>query len=230
MGIVNEFAINRPVNNVSTATWTKILKVSPSPVSDILHARGLHRQVMRHDIQPLAPSMKLAGIARTMISQPLVGQPRAGQEYELLFKAIDGLGPGEILVTDKTDCCVWGELCSEAAMRRGGNGAVIDGFTRDAFEIRALGFPMFCRGRHMSDMLYHRTITGIDEPVISGDVAVWPGDLILGSDDGVVVVPAKEIDEVINIAFEKSMDESKVRKALREGMSASDAYKAFGVM
>ena len=102
---------------------------------------------MRNGIDAIDKTTRLAGIARTLQSQPLVGAPEVGREYELLFAAIDGLQPGEVLVTDRTDCCVWGELCAEAAICRGGNGAVIDGFSRDMELVRRLGFPLYCRRR-----------------------------------------------------------------------------------
>jgi 4-hydroxy-4-methyl-2-oxoglutarate aldolase len=228
---VPAFTPTAPSGGVAPETWAKLRGVvNVSAVSDILHARGLHRHVMRHDIQALDPAMRVCGIARTMLSQPRVDVPEPGREYELLFAAIDGLRPGGVLVTDQTDCCVWGELCSEAAMRRGGNGVVIDGFTRDSAEIRSMGFPVFCRGRHMSDMLYHRTITALNQPLICGDVSVSPGDLVLGAEDGILVVPQAYIDEVVREAHEKSLTESRVRVALRDGMSAGEAYRRFGVM
>jgi 4-hydroxy-4-methyl-2-oxoglutarate aldolase len=224
------FSATHPSETLSVETWQRALALNPSVISDILHRRGLHHHVMRFDIQALDRRMRLCGIAQTMSSRPLIDAPQPGREYELLFSAIDGLGAGEILVTDRMDCCVWGELCSEAAMRRGGNGAVIDGFTRDSTDIRRIGFPLFCRGRHMSDLLYHRQITAIGEPVVCGDVAVHPGDLVLGAEDGALVVPAGLIEEVVAEGFEKAKAESTVRAALREGMSAGDAFSQFGVM
>jgi 4-hydroxy-4-methyl-2-oxoglutarate aldolase len=225
------FSPSRPAAAaLNVEIWSRIKTLSPSLVSDVLHARGIHNHVMRADIQALASGMRLFGVARTMTSQPLTRAPERGREYELLFGAIDGLSAGEVLVTDRMDCCVWGELCSEAAMRREGNGAIIDGFTRDSAEICKIRFPLFCRGRHMSDMLYHRTITAINEPVVCGDVAIRPGDLVLGAEDGALVVPANVINDVISEAYEKSKKESKVRTALREGMSASEAYRRFGVL
>lgn len=220
-----------PPVGMAPETWARLrLGLNVSAVSDILHARGLHKQVMRHDLQALDPGMRICGLARTMSSRPRVDAPEPGREYELLFAAIDGLGAGEVLVTDAMDCCVWGELCAEAAMRRGGNGAVIDGFTRDSAEIRALGFPLFCRGRHMSDLLYHRTIVALNQPVTCGEVEVRPGDLILGAEDGVLAVPKAHVDDVVREAYEKSRTESQVRVALRNGMSAGEAYRRFGVM
>ena len=115
-------------------------------------------------------------------------------------------------------------------MRMHGNGAVIDGYTRDSADICSIGFPLFCRGRHMSDLLYHRTITALNEPVVCGDIAVHPGDLLLGAEDGVLAVPSAIIDSVVDEAYEKSLTESKVRSALRGGMLAGEAYRQFGVM
>jgi regulator of RNase E activity RraA len=224
------FSPSRPEHAISAETWSHLGDLNPSAVSDILDARGFHRQVMRADVQALGEGMRLAGLARTLASGPATAAPEPGREYELLFGAIDGLRPGEVLVTDRTDCCTWGELCAEGAIRRGGNGAVIDGYTRDSADIRSIGFPMFCRGTHMSDLLYLRTITALDTAVLCGDVLVHPGDLVLGGADGVVVVPAASIEDVIGEAYEKSQTESKVRAALRDGLSVSDAYRRFGVM
>src|SRR5215475_12394060 len=148
--MITSFAPSRPTGALDGDIWAKARLLNPSAVSDILHARGKHDQVMRWDIQALRPGMHICGTARTMLSRPRTSAPEPGCEYELLFAAIDGLAGGEVLVTDQADCCVWGELCAEAAIRRGGNGAVIDGFTRDSTEICRIGFPLFCRGRHMS--------------------------------------------------------------------------------
>jgi 4-hydroxy-4-methyl-2-oxoglutarate aldolase len=228
--MMQAFSPNRPAHALSAMTWSHIETFNPSAVSDILHSRGIHNHVMRTEIQALRPGVRLAGIARTLSSRPLTKAREAGREYELLFGAIDGLSAGEILVTDEMSCCVWGELCSEAAMRRGGNGAMIDGYTRDSADIVKTGFPIFCRGRHMSDLLYHRTITALNEPVVCGVVAVHPGDLILGAENGALAVPAAVIEEVVTEAYDKSLKENAVRAALREGMSAGEAYRRFGVM
>jgi regulator of RNase E activity RraA len=185
---------------------------------------------MRYDIQPLDEEVVILGIARTMSSQPIAAKPEPGREYELLFRAIDSLATGEVIVTDETSCCVWGELCAEAVIRRGGNGIVIDGFHRDTSGLRALHFPVFSRGRHLSDLLYHRTITAINEPVQCGGVRVYAGDLIAGNEDGVVVVPSELISSVVAEAYEKSQRENEVRTALQRGMSATEAYRQFGVM
>ena len=101
--MTSSFSPTYPSQAFSAETWSRALALNPSVISDILHRRGLHRHVMRFDIQALDSSVRLCGIARTISSRPLVDAPQAGREYELLFAAIDGLRAGEILATDRMD-------------------------------------------------------------------------------------------------------------------------------
>jgi len=119
--------------------------------------------------------------------------------FEGAVRALDAVEPGDVVVIDargQTDCAVWGGLLSALARRRGVAGVVIDGAVRDAAEQRSLRFPVFCRGivaagppRPGPD----RVNVGIQ----CGGVRVDPGDLILGDDDGVVVVPLARAHEVL---------------------------------
>ena len=223
------FAPTRP-DAIAESLWNACLTADPCAVSDVLHKHGLHAQTMRAEIQGLSLSTRIAGTVRTMASRPLAGEPDPQREYGLLFDAIDGLAAGEVLVTDEMGCCVWGELCCERALNRRANGTIVDGYYRDAVRVIASGLPVFSRGRHMSDLLYHREITAIDEAVVCGGVACHPGDLVLGGADGVVVVPQALVGVVILEAVAKSDTEDKVREALRGGVSASEAYERFGVL
>jgi 4-hydroxy-4-methyl-2-oxoglutarate aldolase len=215
---------------VSDDIWQLSLVVDPAAVSDILHRRGLMGRDMAPGILPIADGVAVRGLARTMSSRPIQAPPEPGREYALLFEAIDGLAVGEVLVTDAMGCCVWGELCSERAAKRLANGAVIDGYYRDSRMIKETGFPVFGRGRHMSDLLYHREIMTINSPVVCAGVYVEPGDLLLGGDDGVVVVPRALIAEVVVEAGEKGRIEGLVREELRVGASAAEVYGKYKVM
>jgi regulator of RNase E activity RraA len=70
----------------------------------------------------------------------------------------------------------------------------------------------------------------LDQTLLCGDVSVSPGDLVLGAEDGILIVPQAYIDDVVREAYEKSLTESRVRVALRDGMSPAEAYRRFGVM
>lgn len=209
--------------------WPLCLSVDTPLASDVLDARGIHGRALRPGIVGLGPDVRTVGLARTMRSRAREGAPDPGREYALLFDAIDGLEAGHVLVTDEMGCCVWGELCCERALRRRANGALIDGYHRDTRRVRESGFPVFSRGAHPSDMLYHREIVAVNEPVVCGGVDVAPGDLVIADADGAVVVPRAHIADVLREAARKAGLETQVREALRDGASASQAFGQFGV-
>ena len=146
---------------------------------------------MASAVRPLFEGARLCGPAVTVAA--CVGS------NEGAVRALDAVEPGDVVVIDargQTDCAVWGGLLSALARRRGVAGVVIDGAVRDAAEQRSLRFPVFCRGivaagppRPGPD----RVNVGIQ----CGGVRVDPGDLILGDDDGVVVVPLARAHEVL---------------------------------
>lgn len=219
--------LHRP-ESIDVALWEMCLKVDTSVVSDVLNARGVFNKAMRPGIHGITPDTHLVGLARTMRSRPRESAPDAGKEYALLFEAIDGLSSGEVLVTDEMGCCVWGELCCERALVKAANGTVIDGYHRDSRRVAASGLPVFSRGAHPSDMLYHRDIVAINEPVHCGGVFVSPGDLLIADADGIVAVPAALIGDVIKDAVGKIDVETQVRMALRSGDTAAEAFGKFG--
>lgn len=221
-------ALNRPVS-IDETLWSLCLKVDTATVSDVLNARGTFNKAMAPGIVGITPSTRLIGLARTMRSRPRETAPDAGREYALLFEAIDGLSAGEVLVTDTMDCCVWGELCCERSLVKAANGTVIDGYHRDTIRVIDSGLPVFSRGAHPSDMLYHREIVSINEPVHCGGVFVSAGDLLIADCDGIVVVPAGQISAVITEAVGKSEVETSVRTALRGGATAAQAFEKYGV-
>lgn len=206
------------------------LAVGASPISDALDAMGHHDRALAPGFVPISEDMVVVGRVRTLSSAPHTGPVSEGQEYELLIQAIDGLGSGDVLVTDRTDCCVWGELCSERALHRGSNGAVIDGYHRDARLVLATGFAVVSRGTHVTDMLYKRRIVACDQPVECGGVQVSPGDIIVADLDGAVVIPARIVEEVAAHARAKASAETEVRAALKAGASVRDVWDKYKVL
>jgi regulator of RNase E activity RraA len=219
---------SRPAS-ITAELWQLVLAADTAVVSDVLNGIGVRNKALRAGIVPIAPGLRIAGTARTMKSAPCSTAATPDKEYELLFEAIDGLAAGQVLITDTMDCCVWGELCCERAQLRSSNGAVIDGYHRDTRRVIASGFPVFSLGAHPSDMLYHREIIAIDEPVVCRGVEVVPSDLIIADEDGVVVVPGGKIEEVMRACVHKAGLETQVREALRAGSSAAQAFEKFGV-
>ena len=171
---------------------------------------------MDYRIKPIAAGMKLAGTAMTV-------NLRAADNL-MLHKAIGQCGKGYVLVADakgNTSNACWGDLMTRAAIRMQIEGAVVDGVVRDLADLRQLGYPVFALGVVPAGV--NREGPGeINVPISCGGVAVNPGDLILGDEDGVVVVPRQKIEAVLQAAEAKAAGEESRIREIGEGKIEAD--------
>jgi 4-hydroxy-4-methyl-2-oxoglutarate aldolase len=200
-------------------------------LADSLDETGLREQAMRETIRPLSPNLVFAGWARTIACMDVyhIGDDPYGVEIE----AVDSLMPGEIAVVSTGDSkrnAPWGELLSTAALSRGARGAVIDGLVRDVKKIEALGFPVFAAGIKPVDSRGRGLVVDYNVPVECGSVLVTPGDLVVADFDGVVVIPARAVPEVVRLATEKVTRENQSRAELMSGRLLRDVYRKYGVL
>jgi len=186
------------------SNWSDI---PPAIASDCMNRSN----VMSGRISPLAPGMKLCGQASTVTC--MVGDNGAAHV------AISLAEPGDILVIDARghiETAVWGGIMTRAAMQRDIGGIVIDGAVRDAAEIRELGFPTFSAG--ICPAGPSKGFGGIIDSVIACAAApVKPGDIILGDDDGVCVIPLERQAEVLTASLEKIDQEAETNAAIEAG-------------
>ena len=177
------------------------------------------------EIKPLHKGMKICGPAYTV---------KAKAYMNINFhRAYAYAKQGDIIVADCSggyEAGYWGDLLTSGAMKQGVAGLVIDACVRDADEIKALGFPVFCRGLCIKG-------TGKDpegslnEPITIGEVTIYPGDIIVGDRDGVVVIPKNRIKEAIEKATAREEKEAKTRAELQKGLTSLQIYgwdKKFG--
>ncbi len=146
---------------------------------------------LAHTIRPIFPGMKCCGPACTVKSH--------GGDNLMLHKAICVAAPGDILVHDGEDWFesnVWGEIMTTGALQRGVAGFVTSGVVRDTEAIHAKGFPVFAQGVSMK-WCTKAALGTINHPIIVAGVAIQPGDIIVGDDDGVVVIPLERAAEVL---------------------------------
>jgi regulator of RNase E activity RraA len=125
---------------------------------------------------------------------------------------------------------LWGELMSVRAIRLGAAGAVLDGYSRDTHGILSLNFTTFSYGSYAQDQGPRGKVIDFRVPLEIGGVKVLPGDIVFGDIDGVCIIPKRAEDEVFAKSIEKARGEKLVRQAIESGMSASDAFKNFGIM
>ena len=200
-------------------------------VSDALDQIGLRNQAMTESIRPLNPGFRFAGWARTIVCSDTHYVP--DDPYEKEIEAIDSILPGEVVVVSTQRSvrnAPWGELLSTAAMARQARGAVIDGLVRDVKKIEELGFPVFATGIKPVDSIGRGIVTNYNIPTECGGVVVHPMDLVFGDYDGVVVVPANAVKEVMQIAADKANRENSSRRELAEGAYLRDVYAKYGVL
>jgi 4-hydroxy-4-methyl-2-oxoglutarate aldolase len=207
-------------------------------VGDVLDVMGCQRQFLPAGIAPLQPAMQLVGRAMPVVEADLVD---AGEKSErllsqkpfgLMLEALDDLKPNEIYIATGASLryALWGGLMSTRALRLKAAGAILDGYVRDANEIEALGFPVFCRGIYAQDQGPRGQVVDFRTAVEVDGVRIEPGDLLFGDREGVLVIPKGVEMEVVGKALEKVRTENQVAIAIRNGMSACEAFKAFGVM
>jgi 4-hydroxy-4-methyl-2-oxoglutarate aldolase len=131
-----------------------------------------------------------------------------------------------VLVADMggaRDFGYWGEVLTTGAEARGIAGLVIDACVRDCDALAAHGFPVFSTGLALTGASKVQP-GAIDRPVTVGDVAVEPGDWIVGDVDGVVVVPGDALDDVLAAAHARAAKEAALFDVLRAGGTTVEAF------
>jgi regulator of RNase E activity RraA len=153
--------------------------------------------------------------------------------YTGLLRALDAVPAGSVVVIPgrrAPGAALFGELMATACRARGSVGALCEGYVRDLAAVRALGFPLFGCGTVPYDVDGRLEVVGHGEPVEIDGVLVEPGALVVGDEDGVVVVPSDVEGEVVSAAREKGARESDFRDAVAGGMPPGEAYERFGVL
>ncbi|NOU92588.1 RraA family protein [Paenibacillus sp. LMG 31456] len=182
-------------------------RLSASLFCDVMGRTG----AMDHSIKPVASGMKVFGTAMTVDLRP--------GDNLFLHKAINIGQKGYVLVADgkgHTANAYLGELMAEAAQTLGLEGIVVDGAARDKETLCELNLPIFCKGFNPNGP--HKDGPGrLNTSIACGGVSVQPGDLVVGDDDGVVIVPRNIVEEVLALAEKKGEEEEKRKQAIRRG-------------
>jgi len=183
--------------------------------------------VMRSDLRPLVHETRFVGPALTVRLEP-------GNQVDCL-DALAVAQPGDVIVVDaagETETSVWGGLMAGLCKMKGVVGAVVDGAIRDTDEIRDLGFFIFSKA--IVPRSTHSPFSGrlepieINVPIQCGGVLVKPGDLILGDEIGVVVIPLERAAETLEKARAQAEKEEQTRARIREGKTVEELLAEFG--
>ena len=202
-----------------------LLKVySPScVVADAQQRAG----VMHSNLRPLTTEARFAGPALTVRMEP-------GNQVDCLDALAVAIA-GDVIVVDaagETETSIWGGLMTGLCQMKGVVGAVVDGAIRDTDEIRDLGFFIFSKA--IVPRSTHTPFSGrmepleVNVPIQCGGVLVRPGDLVIGDEVGVTVVPFEHAAEVLAGAQAQAEKEEQTRVRIREGKSVEELLSEFG--
>jgi regulator of RNase E activity RraA len=218
---------------LKTETRDKLKTISTATVATALFKRGFRNQFIQ-DVHPLSPVQPvLVGEAFTLrymparedLNQLAVFRDRGHPQR----KAIEDCPPGAVMVMDSRKdarAASAGSILVTRLMKRGVAGVVTDGGFRDSAEIARLGFPAYHhRPSAPTNLTLHQAID-INVPIGCGDAPVFPGDVILGDSDGVIVIPANIADEIAEEAYEMTAFEDFVTEQVTGGMGIYGLYPA----
>jgi len=207
------YTINRLRERPSKELIKELAEYSVAMIADSMGRYG----AMKPYIRPLAKGMKIAGPALTV------------QTYRsdnlMLHAALEIAEEGDVLVVDAgevTNAGLWGGIMTTMALKKKLGGIITDGAVRDSQEIIEACFPVFSKS--ISPLGGFKESPGsVNIPVSCGGVAVNPGDIAIGDDDGVVVIPKEKAEEVLELCKKTAVKEAALLKAINDGKTLFEA-------
>jgi regulator of RNase E activity RraA len=216
---------------VTAETLALLARASTATITTQLFQRGLRNQFL-NGLTPLNPAAcRFVGEAMTLRSIParedldrveVFRDPNHPQR-----KAIETVGPGQVLVLDcrgDLRAANAGGILVTRTMKRGAVGIVSDGAIRDSPEIARMPFPVFVAGRSATISLAIHHAVDINVPIGCAGVAVYPGDVLVGDEEGVVVIPRHLAAEIAKPAADQEHLEQFITEKVQNGAALPGTY------
>jgi 4-hydroxy-4-methyl-2-oxoglutarate aldolase len=226
--------MSEPTASAATSIRNRFLAVDCSNAADVLDALGFPDQGVAPEFTPYPTDAgKLAGWAFTIRGQ-MAPYSRGGGDPEKMAACAE-LTPDSVSVWGGGGDGVsfFGELIAIGMKERGCVGALVDGGVRDLGWLGDLGFPVYAKYRTPIQSIGRWKVTAWGAPVslpgaTARHVEVNPGDFVLGDEDGVLVIPAAVVEEVLKQAEAIGAKEREIRSDLAAGLSLADALDKYG--
>lgn len=184
------------------------------------------RNVMHSAIKPISNG--------TLVGPALTVKLSTGDLVDCL-NALPLAQPNDVIIVDaggETETSVWGGLMGGLCLQKGVKGAIIDGAGRDIDELKDLGFLLFARsitarGTHT---MYSKRKDELDinVPITCGGVVVNPGDMVVADENGITIVPNRQLEEILKLAKEQAELEEATRKQIVAGKTVDELLEEFG--
>jgi regulator of RNase E activity RraA len=216
---------------LSSETRERLRVVSTATVSTLLFKRGLRNTWLQGVKRMSAATGNMVGEAFTLRNIPCredLDQVSAFDNREHpQRKAFDTVPAGQVLVIDcrgDTRAASGGGILTTRLKVRGAAGLVSDGCLRDSDEIGAMDFPVYCAGPASPLNLSRHHAVDFNVPIACGGVAVYPGDIVMGDADGIIIIPRHLADEVSSDALQMEEFELFVSAEIQRGQPLIGTY------
>jgi regulator of RNase E activity RraA len=201
-----------------------------SVVHDVMKDLGLPLRVLPRTIVGLERTMKAAGPVFTIRGRP---DPTLDKHTSLYEWAglLSRVPPGHVAVCQPQDDtrALFGGLSAEALQLKGVRGYIVDGGCRDVQAVADQGFPVFARYATPIDIVCAWRAEAFEQPVAIGGQQVLPDDHVLADRDGIVLISAADVENVVAAAERKMATEGDMVRAIRAGEDPQSAYLRYRV-
>lgn len=207
--------VKRSVQRVDKAIVEKLSHFGVATIHEAMGRIGLMKPYMR----PIYADAHACGTAVTVLLHP-------GDNW-MMHVVAEQIQPGDIVVAACSADCedgFFGDLLATSFRARGAVGLVIDGGVRDVKDLRAMSFPVFSKAISAKGTI-KATLGSVNVSVVCAGAIVNPGDVVIGDDDGVVVVPAAIARQAADAAEAREANEAEKRAKLAAGALGLDMYK-----
>lgn len=206
---------------LSSAVRAKLMEAPVAGLSQALRKRGLDN-ISIDGVGSVRPGTKLVGTAKTLRFVPNREDlfRSHGGGYNAQKRAFDAVDTGEVIVIEargERDAGTLGDVLALRAKARDAAGIVTDGGVRDLAAVADIDIPVFSQGGHPAVLGRKHVPWDTDVAIACGGATVLPGDVIVGDDDGVVVIPAALVDEVVDETLAKETEDAWVAEQVAVG-------------
>ena len=213
------------------ALLERLEKLYVAVVADSLDRVGVRTNLLAPHVRSLYPGATVAGYALTVHVVEVDAVPAERDAwYRNEIAAVDSQQQGDVMVVSSSSGSYWGELLATASRLRGARGIVGDCYARDIAALVEMRYPTFVAGALAYDSLGRIDVEAVGVPIQCAGVTVHSGDMVIGDDDGVAIIPRGVAEEVIRLAEEKVSSENLVRDRLAAGMPVAEAFRTYGVL